>query len=273
MRDDLRRTDLDFQVYEPPVPDSKTIPDFSRSYVQRVPVPYPTSASWQGVVTLGPQGAGPWPQPGKPLVLAMLSPYLNGSKDRSFTLQVNVSELLGRAGQKGARQENFVSGLDSPQLTDLRRGDARADGVVNITDALFIAQYLVGVRELGDGLAKVHMINAASARYDANPSAQGVAQPLAAGALPAKPMSLSQMTGDQITIQDTLFIAQMLAGLRDDRYVFYGSMPYVQVPGANVPAGSTGNHLKVTVGNLEAYGDGLGAYDLEIRYNKDVIQI
>ena len=29
----------------------------------------------------------------------------------------------------------------------LLRGDARADGVINIADALFIAQYLVGSRD------------------------------------------------------------------------------------------------------------------------------
>ena len=70
-----------------------------------------------------------------------------------------------------------------------QRGDAKADGDVNIADALFIAQYLVGVRDLGDGLDKVHAVNSASVKHD-----NGC---------------------DEINIADVLFIAQYLVGIRD----------------------------------------------------------
>ncbi len=70
-----------------------------------------------------------------------------------------------------------------------RRGDARADGEVNIADALWIAQYLAGMRGLGYGLDKVHPVNAASVNWDV---------PI-----------------DEINIADVLYICQYLVGLRD----------------------------------------------------------
>ena len=77
----------------------------------------------------------------------------------------------------------------------LLRGDARAHGVINIADALFIAQYLVGLRPACTdvvGTTCLHSVNAASVRQDG--------------------------TFDRKTIADALFIAQYMVGLRDGFY-------------------------------------------------------
>ena len=72
---------------------------------------------------------------------------------------------------------------------DFRRGDARADGTVNIADALYIAQYLAVLRDLGEGLDKVHPVNAASVKWDGDI--------------------------DVVDIADVLYICQYLVDLRD----------------------------------------------------------
>jgi hypothetical protein len=67
--------------------------------------------------------------------------------------------------------------------------------VVNIADALFIAQYLAGSRPACTAIvdtACLHSVNAASVRQDGN--------------------------ADRITIADAQFITQYLAGLRDEYY-------------------------------------------------------
>jgi hypothetical protein len=79
------------------------------------------------------------------------------------------------------------------------RGDARADGVINIADALIIAQYLVSFRPACTTVVDttcLHAVNAASVAQD--------------GAF------------DQQTIADTLLIAQFLLVLRDE---FYNLVP------------------------------------------------
>lgn len=77
----------------------------------------------------------------------------------------------------------------------LLRGDARADGEINIADALFIVQYLVGSRDACTAVVDttcLHSVNAASVRHDGD--------------------------FDKKTIADALFIAQYLVGLRDENY-------------------------------------------------------
>jgi hypothetical protein len=77
----------------------------------------------------------------------------------------------------------------------VQRGDAQADGVVNMTDARFIAQYLVGslpACTAGADAGCLHSVNAASVMPDGD--------------------------ADGKTVADALLIAQQLAGLRDDYY-------------------------------------------------------
>jgi cyclophilin family peptidyl-prolyl cis-trans isomerase len=82
---------------------------------------------------------------------------------------------------------------------DILRGDARPDGVVDISDVLFIAQYLAGVRAACTATIDntcLHLVNAASVRQE--------------GAF------------DRTTIADAMFTAQHLVGSRDE---FYMLMP------------------------------------------------
>lgn len=89
--------------------------------------------------------------------------------------------------------------VTSDLTRDLLRGDGRADGVINIEDALFIAQYLAGSRSAcgaAVGTNCLHSVNAASVQQDGS--------------------------FDQINIGDALVIAQYLTGLRDE---FYNPVP------------------------------------------------
>ena len=74
-----------------------------------------------------------------------------------------------------------------------RRGDAKPDSVANIFDALFIAQWLVGLRDFGPASTDCHPINAASARRGGAGGGKG-------------------------TILDAPFVAQSFVGLRHDRF-------------------------------------------------------
>jgi hypothetical protein len=77
----------------------------------------------------------------------------------------------------------------------VRRGDARADGNITISDALYIAQYLAGLRPACTtevNLNCLHSVNSASVRQD------GVF--------------------DENTMSDARYIAQQLVGLRDEFY-------------------------------------------------------
>ncbi len=116
-----------------------------------------------------------------PLTLADVRLRLLGTKDQNSTVTVNFTAIAGVQG-------DYVS-QRAPVSQVFRRGDANASGgqtAVNITDALYIAQYLAGLKDV----SAINTVNAASVNYDG------------AG-------------GDKITITDALFIAQMLAGLRD----------------------------------------------------------
>jgi hypothetical protein len=87
--------------------------------------------------------------------------------------------------------------LTTPEVASqiVQRGDAQADGVVDIADAQFIAQYLVGslpACTTGVDTGCLHSVNAASVMPDGN--------------------------ADGKTIADALLIAQQTMGLRDDYY-------------------------------------------------------
>ncbi|MBI4332557.1 MAG: family 16 glycosylhydrolase [Chloroflexi bacterium] len=122
------------------------------------------------------------PQP--PVTLVQVTPRLSGSSATSYGLQVSFSTISDVLGAEMPQ--------DAARSLSLLRGDARADGVVNIADAMFIAQYRVGIRGLGTGDNDVNSINAASPRHHEG--------------------------GDKIDMTDALFIAQMRVGLRDAFY-------------------------------------------------------
>ncbi len=128
-------------------------------------------------------GAGTTVAP--PSELFRVFPWLTGSKDIAYTLTLRFN-AISTGGGSGAPQERDI-------VKTFIRGDANNSGAVSIADALFIAQYLAGLRDLGETAATVNAINSAAVRNDS----------------PA---------GSAISISDALFIAQMLAGLRDASY-------------------------------------------------------
>lgn len=117
------------------------------------------------------------------LTLAQVAPRILGSSEQAQNIVLSFASLANVASGANIPQ-------DSPKTFTVQRGDARKDGTISIADALFVAQYLVGLRDIGDSTSQVHVVNAASVKTDGP-------------------------TGDQVTIADALLIAQMLAGLRD----------------------------------------------------------
>ena len=130
-------------------------------------------AAFNGVDSLG----VPWPAD-----LGHALTRLVGSNQISCQVTMEITFLTDGGG-------NTIGAVPPGLSHTLLRGDARADGAVNIADALFIAQHLVGLRPACSDVVDstcLHSVNAASVRQD--------------GAF------------DQKTIADALFIAQYLVG-------------------------------------------------------------
>jgi hypothetical protein len=112
---------------------------------------------------------------------------LVGSNQQSCPLTMEITSLTDQEG-------NPISVTGS--LThEFRRGDARADGVINVADALYIAQYLNGLRPACTDVVDtgcLHSVNATSVSQDG--------------------------PFDRKAIADANFIAQHLLGLRDESY-------------------------------------------------------
>ena len=164
-------------------------------------------------------------------------------------------------------------------MTKLRGLTTRADGTVNIFDALFTAQYLVGLRPLGDDpTSTVNALNAAGPLHEV-------------------------IGGDVINIFDALFIAQYLAGTRDSCFNWVGSSAPATAGGetqvgiigettTSEAAASSGAQvgnaavrvdwvilspgqealLFVKVKDIND-PDGLGAYDFAVQYDPSVAEI
>lgn len=207
-----------------------------------------------GRVTLSGSQAGSQPQ--LPVNVANLVVRLIGSKNESYGMTLNFQKIKG--------VNNDVFNQEGPyNISGLRRGDAQVNGVVNITDALFIAQYLANLRGLGETINDVHPINAASPRQD--------------GA-----------TGDKVSIHDAMFIAQMCAGLRDASYnlplakaaearaarsrtIVTSTGTTVEVGSSTLPPGAN-TQIPITVKNITD-GGGMGAYDIKVTFNPQIVRI
>lgn len=129
---------------------------------------------------------GSTPQP--PVELFRFYPWIIGHKDFGYDIGLRFNAI------------NRTGGGNVPQNADaiktFKRGDANNDSVVNVVDALFIAQYLAQLRTIGEGAGQLSAVNSAT------------------------PMNDSASAGSTISIVDALAIAQMLAGLRDAFYNF-----------------------------------------------------
>ncbi|GEM_PF-4295660 len=105
----------------------------------------------------------------------------------SSTTNVNLTQsfqLIGSAGTPG-----LTATEEMPNTMMFVRGNAKADDPVDIFDALFIAQYIVGQKTL----AQLNPLNAASVKHDGP-------------------------NGDVIDIFDALFIAQLIVGQKNSFY-------------------------------------------------------
>ena len=117
--------------------------------------------------------------------MARIALIVNACTDATVTLTDNFTEITN--GDGGLIPEQ------APSALTFRRGDAKADGVINIADALFGAQKLAGLKAIdpvGGDAALVHPVNLAVVKHDSQ--------------------------GDKINIADVLFITQKLVDLRDD---------------------------------------------------------
>ncbi|MFW6175021.1 MAG: hypothetical protein ACOC5K_04505, partial [Chloroflexota bacterium] len=127
--------------------------------------------------------------PDSPLAFALTR--LNGSAEQTCVLEMSLTGLTTTDGVS-------ATSTDTSRV-ELRRGNIRQDDTVSIADALFGAQYLAGLRsgcvspkrpgEPGDTTC-AEVAGMASVRHDGD--------------------------FDEPTIADVLFVAQRLAGLRDD---------------------------------------------------------
>lgn len=112
---------------------------------------------------------------------------LQGDNQTACLITMELNPLIDASGNSIVVPTASVGGL--------LRGDARVGGIIDIYDALYIAEYLAGLRnECTDAVDDtcLHTTNAASVRQD--------------GAI------------DQITIADALLITQHLVGLRGNSY-------------------------------------------------------
>jgi len=128
---------------------------------------------------IAPLGA-PWPVD----PLAFLKLRLVGCLSENSTLTLEFSEIIDVDGNPIAVQEPFEERVYS-------RGDAKADGVINVGDPLFAAQTLVGIRSVGDDTAtQTNVVNIASVKHDGQ--------------------------NDVLSVADVLQLMQFLVGLRND---------------------------------------------------------
>lgn len=126
---------------------------------------------------VGPDGAVP------PAALFRIVAYLSSSTTVSDNLSVNVTNV----DDVGERIEGV---RNQPMALSMQRGDIQTpvDGDVDIIDAMFGAQYIVGVRPVDD----IKQLNMASVKHDTD--------------------------GDIKDITDCMFIAQYLVGIRDEYF-------------------------------------------------------
>ncbi|MEW6142745.1 MAG: DUF5050 domain-containing protein [Chloroflexota bacterium] len=113
--------------------------------------------------------------------VAKLKIKLTGDKNTAYTFNVSFSQIIAVEGGANIPE-------DSAKTMTFKRGDAQANGTVNIFDAMYIAQMIVGNRPI----TELNAVNAACVKHDTN--------------------------GDKIDIFDAMFIAQMIVGNRNASY-------------------------------------------------------
>jgi len=113
-----------------------------------------------------------------PIAVSKLVPRLIGCALDTYDLEVTFDLIAEPAGGGIPEEES--------QVLTFQRGDIDGDGDVDIVDAMFGAQYVIGLRDIED----IRPLNMASVRHDGE-------------------------DGDIMNIVDCMFIAQYVVGLRD----------------------------------------------------------
>jgi hypothetical protein len=113
---------------------------------------------------------------------AKLVVKLTGDNATTYTFNSAFTQITAATGGANVPEQN------SNSLT-FRRGDTNGNGVVDVFDAMFIAQYIVGSRQL----STLNILNAACVKHDG------------AG-------------GDKLDVFDAMYIAQYVVGIRNNRF-------------------------------------------------------
>jgi hypothetical protein len=154
-----------------------------------------------GIDVLGVRGAPPFDNPVYSPSTGVLSAVSTSPQQPDNTTVVKlVIRIVGNALTPYDLNVEFqeIIAYDSPYINvpgevpdslTFRRGDTTDDGVVNIFDAMFIAQYIVGQRSVGE----IRPLNAASVNFGGS-------------------------NGDELNIFDAMFVAQYIVGTRNDYF-------------------------------------------------------
>jgi hypothetical protein len=110
--------------------------------------------------------------------VTQLKVRLTGDKNTAYTFNLSFSQIIAVSGGANIPE-------DSAKTLTFKRGDVTGNGTVDIFDAMFIAQYIVGNRTIDT----LQPVNAACVKHDTN--------------------------GDKIDIFDAMYIAQLIVGNRN----------------------------------------------------------
>ncbi|MEW6142746.1 MAG: S8 family serine peptidase [Chloroflexota bacterium] len=113
---------------------------------------------------------------------ARLALKLTGDNATTYIFNNAFSQITAATGGSNVPEQN------SNSLT-FKRGDTNGNGAVDVFDAMFIAQYIVGVRPL----SQINILNAACVKHDGT-------------------------GGDKLDVFDAMYIAQYVVGLRNNRF-------------------------------------------------------
>ncbi len=162
------------------IDDVRAVPDFDGNTTIW------NSTSSPGTLTInGTLDGGATAPTTTPILLAKIVITLDGSALTTTSLTLDTLDVTETGS--GA-----TIPIAAPVTDSYIRGNTQNNSTVNVFDALFTAQCLVGLRDFGTGTTECHPINAASVRQDSG--------------------------GNKVSVFDALFIAQYLVGLRDDRF-------------------------------------------------------
>ncbi|MBI4331043.1 MAG: S8 family serine peptidase [Chloroflexi bacterium] len=184
-----------------------------------------------------------------PLKLARMGLSLDGSAKKAYDLYLVYDILAGL--------DRYV-GVQTAYRRQYQRGDAKEDfdenpeNDVDMNDAMFIAQYRVGIRPLSD----LNAVNAASPQHN---------EPY-----------------DKIDMNDALFISQYRVNLRDEFFDWVeasssayatrsGGEAVLETGSLQLGRGYTGR-VPITLRNITGKA-GVGAYEIRVTFDPGVIRV